>query len=239
MTPDLQAALDEVDRVFGDSTCRPDTVCLHCYGEDDVAPLAVARSEIDADTLVSLMHRYPPSTDDHAALVRRLLPQMTCALADGSVEVLWPAHHCLARGDWHEWPLEQSQAVRRFVEAWWVDRVTTPGNESGAPFEAYAAMLGDLPAALASWPEHPVADGYLVAASSRWLDDLLEGGNPLWISDDDVDDEVCAALHDWYLGTAAERLARAGATELAGVARLLALPTDERLRLRYGSLPTS
>lgn len=237
MTPDLTAALAHVDRVFSGFTCRPDNVCLHCYALDDVAPLAVAGAELGTATLASLMFRSPFSVDDHAALVRRLLAQMAHGMADGSIEITWPAHHCLARGDWREWPDRQSLAVRRFVEAWWFDQVTTPGHE--APFDAYAAILGDLPSALASWPEHPVADRYLVGVSEGWIDELMVDCNPLWVSDDADDSEACAVLRDWYIGTAAERLVRAGATELAGAARLLALPMDERMRRFYGASPTT
>ncbi|MBD5787888.1 hypothetical protein IF650_17145 [Cellulosimicrobium terreum] len=238
MTPRLRAALAEIDLAFGASVCSPDNVCLHCYAEPDVAPLAVPGAVIDDSTLVSLMHKHPTSVTDHAALVRRLLPQIAHGFADGTVEATWPAQHCLARGDWREWPYEEARVVRRFVEAWWLDRVTTPRAGSSAPFETYAAILGDLPTALASWPEHPVADAYLADASSRWVDDLIADENPLWLSDDD-DDEVCAVLRRWYLDTAADRLDRFGATALAASARTLALPPDERFEIRYGPAPTT
>lgn len=233
MTPELSAALAEVDRVFTGFTCRPDSVCLHCYPEDDVAALALAGAEIDGDTLVSLMHRNPESVDDHGALVRRLLPQMARGIADGSVEVSFPAHHCLARGDWREWPDSQSRTVRAFVDAWWFDRVATPGATSGTVFEVYAAMLGDLSAALASWPEHPIADAHLVDVSRSWLPDLVQDDNPLWLSDLVDDDECRTVLRDWYLETGVERLARAGASDLVTTVRALALPLGERLRRLY------
>lgn len=185
------------------------------------------------------MFRNPHSVDDHAALVRRLLPQMARGMAEGSIEITWPAHHCLARGDWREWPVLQSRAVRQFVEAWWFDQVTTPGHDHGAPFEAYAGAVGDLPIALASWPEHPVADRYLVDASENCIDELMIDSNPLWVSDAADDGETCAVLRDWYISAAAERLARLGATGLAESAQPLALPLDERTRRLYGSSPAT
>lgn len=234
MTPDLELALLEVERVFGSFTSRPDNVCLHCYAESDVAPLAVAGAPIDVSTLDSLMHRNPGSVDDHAALVRRILPQMARGLADRTLEVTWPAHHCLARGDWHAWPTEQSATVRRFVQHWWYDQVTTPQTQY-VPFTTYAAILGDLPAALATWPDHPVADTHLVTTSEDLISDLLMDENPLWLSDLDDDAAIAAVLRAWYIDTAADRLARVGATHLADQARLLALPFDERIRILHST----
>jgi hypothetical protein len=88
MTPRLQRALDEVDRVFGDFTCAADNPCTHCYGDDGVPELEVSGAQIDRATLSSLAYEAPSILADHDAMVRRILPQVARGMADGTVHLL-------------------------------------------------------------------------------------------------------------------------------------------------------
>ena len=57
--------------------------------------------------------------DDHAAVMRRLLPQAARAMADGSLGSINYEAHGLSRVDWRSWPADQAAAIEAFLNAWW------------------------------------------------------------------------------------------------------------------------
>ncbi|GHH78044.1 hypothetical protein [Promicromonospora soli] len=182
MTPRLQAALDAVDHTFDGFTCAADNPCTHCYGDRDegLPELTIPGTLLAPDLLDSLAYRTPSLFTDHAAMVRRILPQMARRLADGTLHTYWPEQHCLARSNWREWPTSQADAIRELIEAWWEDLVTTrePHHDIALAFATFAAVTGDLAAALASWPDDDTANRHLVTVSRGWIDDLINDEDP-------------------------------------------------------------
>ena len=229
MTPDLETALAEIDRVFAGSTCDADNVCSHCYSNEARSPLALPGAPIDPEVLASWTYKSPFMVDDHAALVRRILPQMARGMADGAVHVFWAAQHALVRGDWRDWPRWQKDPIQRFIDAWWQDLVRNPEPNHSVTdaFEQYAAIVG-LEAALAAWPDDDVADAHLVAVDEWWVQDLLVDENPFgWLGDLHDKQQLVVTAQRWYLDVGVGKLRRAGAVELAEKASLLAHPSWE------------
>jgi hypothetical protein len=70
---------------------------------------------------------------------------------------------CLARSNWREWPTPQADAIRELIEALWEDLVTTPEplHDVALAFATFAAVTGDLAAALASWPDDDTANRHV------------------------------------------------------------------------------
>jgi hypothetical protein len=241
MTPDLETALAEIDRVFAGDTCEPDNVCSHCYADEDRAALAVPGAPIDPVVLASWTYEGPYMVEDHAALVRRILPQMARGMVDGTVHVYWAAQHALVRGDWRDWPESQRGAIQRFVDAWWQDLITTaePHHAIMDAFEQYAAVVG-LELALAAWPDDAVADAHLAAVDDWWLSTLLRDENPFRGLGDLYDEQnLVVTVQQWYLDFGVGKLQRVGAVEMAAKASLLALPSwEDRLNHVGGMQPT-
>ncbi|MEI7056959.1 hypothetical protein WBG06_14150 [Nocardioides sp. CCNWLW239] len=237
MTPELQAALADVDRVFRGRTCAADNVCLHCYPEIWAVDLSRPGALLHPEFLASVTYEAPGMVDDHDGLVRRILPQMAKAMVDGSLSLFDVEHHALARGSWRTWSKRESVAIRRFIEAWWLDLVTTREPHHGVreAFEAYATMTADLAAALGSWPRGEVATEHFVAVSKSWLWELTHGYEVLHILE--AVDEANEWLRQWYAAAGAERLRDAGEPELAVDAERLALDIHERMNLLYGASP--
>jgi len=71
--------------------------------------------------------------------------------------------------------------IAEFVAAWGADLITTldPHHSVTDAFATFAALTGDVGAALAAWPDHPVANRHLATASNFWLHDLVHDDNPL------------------------------------------------------------
>ncbi|MFE7504563.1 hypothetical protein [Promicromonospora sp. NPDC057488] len=236
MTPRLQRALDDVDRVFGAFICAADNPCTHCYGDDGVPELKVSGAQIDRATLRLLAYEAPSILADHEALVRRILPQVARGMADGTVHTYWADQHCLTRCDWRGWPAPQPEVITEFVAAWWADLITTPDPHHSITdaFATFAALSGDVGAALAAWPDHSVANHHLVTASSVWLHDLVHDDDPLYLLLPDGPAPVVQAMSDWYIDVGADRLRRTD-DELAGTVALLTLPVAERMSRLYGA----
>jgi hypothetical protein len=236
MTPRLQRALDDVDRLFGAFTCAADNPCTHCYGDDGVPELEVSGAQIDPVTLGSLAYESLGILQDHEAMVRRILPQLARAMADGTVHTFWADQHCLARFDWRGWPAPQPEVVTEFVAAWWADLITTPDPHHSVTdaFVTFAALTGDISAALAAWPDHPVANRHLAAASNFWLHDLVHDDDPLDLLLRDGPAPAVQVMSDWYTDVGADRLRRTD-DEHADTVALLALPLAERMSRHYGA----
>lgn len=239
MTPELEVALAEVDRVFAGHTCATDNVCLHCYPEVLAVELSRPDVPLDAEMLSSVTYESPGMVGDHDGLVRRILPQMARGMVDGTLSVFWAEQHALARGAWRTWDAREADVIRRFIDAWWLDLVFSaePRHEVRVAFEAYVAITADLGRVLEAWPRDDVAGAHFVALSADWLRELVHGDDPL----DGIHqvDEARVQLERWYVTAGAARLRDAGAEDLAADAELLALDIDERMRRLYGAHPAS
>ncbi|WP_051866186.1 hypothetical protein [Streptosporangium roseum] len=67
--------------------------------------------------------------DDEASVLRRILPQLASALVNGEVMPMigmMDVGRSLTRAGWQHWPADQTDAVHRFLNAWWVSSLTSP-----------------------------------------------------------------------------------------------------------------
>ncbi|MFC1413119.1 hypothetical protein ACEZCY_29490 [Streptacidiphilus sp. N1-12] len=125
----LDAALGGLADVFRGMAAHPDEHNCECHwgSAADLAQLKVADTELDPD----LLRRTWQAIDwnDHAAVLRRILPQFATALVGGLIEPLFgleEAGDAFARGHWQEWPAEQAAAVQEFLQAWWAYTLIDP-----------------------------------------------------------------------------------------------------------------
>ncbi|MET9773424.1 hypothetical protein ABZ023_04040 [Streptomyces sp. NPDC006367] len=233
----LDAALDGLAVTFRGMTARPDeTNCVCHWGSaEELALLKTADAELDPD----LLHRAWQATDwtDHAAVLRRILPQFATALANGDADLVpgpAAAGASLARGRWQQWPDDHAGPLREFLHAWWAQSLTDP--EAALPahevFVVCAEASGTVTPWLTAWERHtgPLSDRHLIEAAAEWEYELLGDNLPWSISWYDNDaDEMHTDLAAWLLDHAAPRLRAADApTGLRHRLRLLALPTELR-----------
>ncbi|WP_217708659.1 hypothetical protein [Nonomuraea rhodomycinica] len=150
----LDAALTRVAVTFRGMTARPDEHNCECHwgSAAELALLKVPDVELHADLLRRTWEA--PDWDDHAAVLRRILPQFSRALVAGSVEPVLGmegAGLSFARGKWWQWPADQAAAVREFLDAWWCHTLVEP-DPAVAPHEVFALcaeapdLLGGRPA---------------------------------------------------------------------------------------------
>ncbi|WP_405556868.1 hypothetical protein [Streptomyces sp. NBC_01171] len=183
------------------------------------------------------LYRSPQHFADHAAAMRRLLPQCAHAMADGTLEEPGWAPHGLSRVDWRSWSDAQARAVETFVGAWW--RAALGAAEPPYPvqdmFETCCSVLGEAAPLLAMWEAGPEADAHLAECVDWWMQDLLVDRWPFtwWRPDDEA--RARTELQTWLAGHAPERLRTRGQSDLAERARLLALPYDARWNDPYWS----
>lgn len=226
----LDAALADVETVFNGFASPGETGCERCFGPEETAYLRTPYRRVPDELLARFVFKDPRHFDDHAAVLRRLLPQTARAMADGTLDGIGWGWHGLARADWRAWPAEQAAAVEAFVHAWWQDVLTAPepSYPADAVFETCGSILRGMTALLDRWPEGCVADARLADCAAVWMEDLLVDRRPLtwW----DPDDEAAAGteLRHWLSGPGAARLRARGDRDLATRAALLALPYDER-----------
>jgi hypothetical protein len=226
----LEAALADIDTVFHGFASPGETGCGRCHLPEETAYLRTPHVDMPADVLRMWVYEVSDHFDDHAAAMRRLLPQMARAMADGSLDGIGWGAHGLSRVNWRSWPAEQAAAVDAFVHAWWQDQLTAP--EPPYPmedvFETCASIARTVTPFLDGWVPGPVADGHLAHCVDDWLYDLLSDSDPFrWWYDDSRDAGV-AQLRTWLTQQAAPRLRACGQPDLAIRAELLALPYDER-----------
>ncbi|MGW3207206.1 hypothetical protein [Streptomyces sp. NPDC001135] len=240
-TTELAAALADIDTVFNGFAGPHETGCAHCFLPEETAWLRTPYTRVPADLLRRFVFKDPLHFEDHAAVMRRLLPQTARAMADGSLEDIGWGFHGLGRVDWRAWPAEQASAVDRFVHAWWDDVRTTP--EPPYPvhdvFETCAMIVGTISPLLDRWTPHPVADAHLVSCAGEWLYRLVVDDWPFswWYHDDQP--SVVAELQSWLARHAPGRLRARGETDLAVRARLVGLPYDERWNDPYWTNPSA
>ncbi|MEH0549902.1 hypothetical protein [Streptomyces sp. B21-101] len=233
----LGVALDDLFDVFHGMTAHPDEHNCSCHwgSAEEVALLKTPDVELEPD----LLRRSWEALDwtDHAAVLRRILPQFATALVAGRVRPLSgleEAGYSFARGRWQRWPDEQNRAVSEFLHAWWVQSLTDP--DAAVPAHQVFAMCaeasGTLRPWLADWETHPgnLSDRRLAEAAGEWEYALLGDSLPWHVHWPEHDEEgLRAELVGWLLGHAATRLRTSGApADLQHRIQLLALTGEAR-----------
>ncbi|MES9508637.1 hypothetical protein ABWJ92_19810 [Streptomyces sp. NPDC000609] len=233
----LDAALDGLAVTFRGMTARPDENNCACHwgSAEDLALLKVPDIELDDDLLQRTWRAVDWS--DHAAVLRRILPQFARSLVAGGVEpFLGPEEigRSFARGRWRQWPAEQAGAVREFLHAWWAHTLTDPAP--AVPAHELLALLAESSGALTPWLAHwetrtgTPATRHLTEAADHWEYHLLGDALPwdAWDSEGDGE-ERRAELTAWLLHHARPRLVAHGApAELLHGIRLLGLTGPAR-----------
>ncbi|TYB62157.1 hypothetical protein FXF51_25880 [Nonomuraea sp. PA05] len=228
----LDTALDDLTTVFGDMTAHPDEHNCECHwgSAEELALLKTAGVELHPDLLRRTW--WTSDWDDNASVLRRILPQLASALVTGQVLPMIgmvDVGRSLTRADWQHWPAEQTDAVHRFLTAWWVSSLTSPDAAVPAHevLEACSESSATLDPWLAIWQtlHDPLADQRLTEAVAYWEHDLLQDDLP-WDTwhDEQVALTMRATLTAWLVEHAPERLRAHGAPEhLLHRVRLLGL----------------
>ncbi|MFH8236653.1 hypothetical protein [Streptomyces sp. NPDC018321] len=233
----LAAALDGLAVTFRGMTARPDEYNCDCHwgSAEELALLKTPDVELDPD----LLRRTWQAIDwtDHAAVLRRVLPQFARVLVAGLAEPLFgleEAGYSLARGRWQRWPDDQAGAVREFLGAWWVQSLVGPDAAVPAHqvFALCAEASGTVGPWLAEWERQtgPLSDRRLAEAAAEWEYELLGDSLPWYVDWYENDEErLRADLVSWLLGHGAARLRASGApVDLRHRIRLLSLTGEER-----------
>ncbi|MFD3436859.1 hypothetical protein ACFWU3_05055 [Streptomyces sp. NPDC058685] len=230
----LSAAVDNLAITFRGMTARPDEHNCECHwgSPEELALLKTPDVELDPD----LLRRTWQATDwtDHAAVLRRILPQFARFLVAGRAEAtfgLEEVGHSFARGNWQQWPADHAGPVREFLHAWWEQSLTDP--DAAVPAHDVVAMCaeasGTIGPWLAEWETRTghLSDRRLAEAAATWEYELLGDNLPWKVSWYDHEEEMRAELVSWLLGHATVRLRESGASaDLRHRIRLLGL-TDE------------
>jgi hypothetical protein len=240
-TPALDAALADIGTIFNGFSSPHETGCELCFGPEETAYLRTPYTRVPLELVGRFVFKHPLHFEDHAAVMRRLLPQCARAMADGSLDGVGWWHHGLSRVDWRSWPRKQAAAVEAFVLAWWYDALTAP--EPPYPvadvFETCGAILRTMTPLLDRWDAHPAADAHLVRCASAWLHSLIYDDWPFtwWTRDDEA--AGIAELQAWFARHAPARLRAQGEEDLAIQARLVGLPYDECWNDPYWTSPSA
>lgn len=237
----LDTALADIDTVFRGFTSPTETGCGYCHAPEETAYLRTPDVQMPVDVVRYYLFEVPDHFDDHAAAMRRLLPQGARAMADGALGVIGYGAHGLSRVDWRSWPAEQAAAIEAFLHAWWQDALTTPEPPYGIDdiFDTCTTIARTVTPFLEGWVPGPVADAHLAHCAGTWLYDLLSDDSPFsWWYDDTVATGV-KDLRAWLSGPGAARLHAADEYDLATRAELLRLPHDERWDHPYWTKPSA
>ncbi|CAM5238828.1 hypothetical protein [Streptomyces chartreusis] len=234
----LSTALRNLAVTFRGMTAHPDEHNCECHwgSAEELALLKTPDVELEPDLLRRAWH----ATDwtDHAAVLRRILPQFAQVLADGRAEPLFggleEAGYSFARGRWQQWPDHCAGSVREFLHAWWENSLTDPDAVVPAHqvFVMCAEASGSVGPWLAEWEKQTgyLSDRRLAEAAAEWEYELLGDSLPWrvgWYEHDE--EELRAELVAWLLGHAAVRLRESGASpELQHRIRLLGLTDEDR-----------
>lgn len=229
-TAALAAALADLDTVFNGFAGPREQGCPRCHTPEETAYLRTPYTRVPPDVLRRYVFEVPDHFDDHAASMRRLLPQAAHAMADGTLDGIGWGAHGLVRADWRSWPAEQAAAIEAFLHAWWQKVLTTPEPPYPAPdvFETCGAIARRATPFLDTWPQSPAADAHLVRCADTWLYHLVVNQSPFTWWDHTSEDTAVAELCAWLSGPGAARLRAVGEDDLAIRAELPALPYDER-----------
>ncbi|MGV9246717.1 hypothetical protein [Streptomyces sp. NPDC003710] len=233
----LSAALDSLAVTFRGMTAHPDESNCECHwgSSEELSLLKTPDVELEPD----LLRRTWQAIDwtDHAAVLRRILPQFARVLVAGHAEPLFgleEAGYSFARGRWQQWPDDQAEPVREFLHAWWAQSLTDPDAVVPAHqvFAMCAEASGSLGPWLAEWERQTgcLGDRRLAEAVSEWEYELLGDGLPWsvdWYEHDE--EEMRAELVAWLLSHAAVRLRESGVSaDLQHRIRLLGLTGEDR-----------
>jgi hypothetical protein len=210
--PRLDAALERLAVTFHGMVARPDESNCECHwgSEHELAQLKAPDTELDPD----LLRRTWQATDwrDHAAVLRRILPQLARALVAGHIEPMSgidEVGQSMVRGRWQTWPDAQASAVREFLEAWWTHSLTQAAP--AVPAHKLLPLMVEASARLDPWLRawevvgHPAADLQLAEAVVHWSDHLLEGVLP-WTTYETEEEQTRAELTAWLVRHAPEPL---------------------------------
>ncbi|SPF01836.1 hypothetical protein [Streptomyces sp. MA5143a] len=234
----LSAALENLSTTFRGMTAHPDEHNCECHwgSPEEIALLKTPDVELDPD----LLRRTWQAVDwtDHAAVLRRILPQFATDLVAGRVnpryDALEEAGYSLARGRWQQWPEDHAGPVREFLHAWWAQSLTDPDAVVPAHrvLVLCAEASGTLGPWLAAWEQHtePLSDRRLAEAAAEWEYELLGDGLPWRVGWYEHDEEKMRAdLVTWLLDHAVTRLRESNAPEdLQHRIRLLGLTDEDR-----------
>jgi hypothetical protein len=232
----LGAALNRVAVTFRGMTARPDETNCECHwgSAEDLARLKVPDVELAPD----LLRRTWEATDweDHASVLRRILPQFSTALVGGQVEPLRGMEEVgrsFALGQWQQWPTDQAAAVRELLHAWWAHTLTD--SNPAVPAYEVIALCTEASGTISPWlcvwsaETHAVADRHLVEAVADWERDLLDDLPPWQSLANDNEEETRAELTAWLVRYAPARLRAQNAPEdLLHRIRLLSLASADR-----------
>ncbi|MFF2994160.1 hypothetical protein ACFVTC_06180 [Streptomyces sp. NPDC057950] len=218
----LSAALDNLADTFRGTTVHPDEYNCDCHwgSSEEVSLLKTPDVELEPD----LLRRTWQAVDwtDHAAVLRRILPQFATVLVAGRARALSGLHeagYCFARGRWQEWSDDQADAVRDFLHAWWVQSLTDP--DAIVPAHEVFLVCAEASGTVGPW---------LAEAVAEWEYELLGDSLPwggCWYEHDE--EEMRAELVGWLLEHAAVRLRESGASaDLRHRIRLLGLTEEDR-----------
>ncbi|MEH0830311.1 MULTISPECIES: hypothetical protein [unclassified Micromonospora] len=201
----LDEALAGVAATFQGMTAhRQESNCeCHWGSAEELALLKTPDVPLDEDllrrTYWTTDWRYP------GLLLRRILPQLTRSLVAGRVMPMAGMEslgYLFTSARWQEWPKGQRDALRRFLDAWWLHVLVEPDAKVPAheALELIAEITGRLTPWLAVWTESladAVARRRLVTAVEEWMDDLLVDRLP-WSSWHN-EDTWGAALSLWVI----------------------------------------
>ncbi|MGW7449180.1 hypothetical protein [Kitasatospora sp. NPDC054795] len=214
----LGAALEGLALALRGATARPEEHNCECHwgSAEELALLKVPGVRLDPDLLRRSWQA--PDWSDHGSVLRRVLPQLACAVVDSRSESSRYQDEIglsLARGRWQEWPREQAAAVREFLHAFWAHGLVTPDPlaDVRGTLVLCVEASGELSPWLDVWEalEHPAADRNLAEAVDAWDYDLLVDRLP-WRTRHDKDAMV-AVLTAWLARHAPARLRAHNAPE--------------------------
>lgn len=222
----LDAALADIDAAFSGCTSPAETGCGYCHAPEETAYLRTPDVRMPVDLVRYYLFEVPDHFDDHAAVMRRLLPQGARAMADGTLGSIGYGAHGLSRVDWRSWPTGQVAAIEAFLCVWWQDSLATPEPTYGIGdiFETCVTIARTVTPFLDAWPPGPVADAHLAHCADTWLRDLPADASPFtWWYGDTMDVGV-KDLRSWLAGPGAARLQAMGEYGLATQAERLTMP---------------
>ncbi|MFI1003558.1 hypothetical protein ACIP10_20160 [Streptomyces galbus] len=85
-SPALTAALADIDTVFDGFAGPTETGCGRCHLPEETAHLRSPYTRVPPEVLDMYLFEVPDHFDDHAAAMRRLLPQGARAMVDGALD---------------------------------------------------------------------------------------------------------------------------------------------------------
>jgi len=203
----LGLAIANVHDVFAGMAANPDEVgCLACYSPGDMEMLRRSDVPVPDDLVASVALEVPDHWDDHAAVLRRVLPQAVDKLVLNSLDHGLTASRLVAAG-WTEWPEEQVAAIRQFLGAWWdwSLRQESPPTKIWDVFECCATATSEVTTWLARWDAAAAIDTNARRALAEcfdwWWYDLQAGVSPFHWWHDARERAASDELNTWLART--------------------------------------